>query len=117
MEKVLSIVAANPRYHPKIPSSLKMSIKTDNIVSSSLRFPLAVDDVACIRVFALRRRDQLCVVSTLQYIHVHIQWIYHPVAPDGSVSCESVRGRSNTHALLKQAPRAPVKAAPNGVSC
>lgn len=46
MEKVLSIVAANPRYHPKIPSCLKMSSRTDSIVSSSLRFPLAVGDVA-----------------------------------------------------------------------
>ena len=33
MEKVLSIVAANPRYHPEMPSCLKMSSRTDNIVS------------------------------------------------------------------------------------
>lgn len=53
MEKVLSIVAANPRYHPEIPSCLKMSSKTESIVISSLRFPLAGDEVACIRVLAL----------------------------------------------------------------
>lgn len=117
MENVLSIVAANPRYHPKMPSRLKMSSKTDSIVSSSLRFPLAVDDVACIRVFALRRRGQCRLVSSVRYVHAHIEWIYYAAAPGGSVSCESVRGMSNTHALLKQAPKAPAKAAPNGVSC
>lgn len=91
MEKVLSIVAANPRYHPKIPSRLRMSSKTDNIVSSSLRFPLAVGDVACIRVFALWRRDQFCLVSSVWHLYVHIQWIHYAVAPGVSVSCESIR--------------------------
>ena len=77
MEKVLSIVAAKPRYHPEMPSCLKMSSNTDNIDSSSFRFPLAVDDVACIRVFALQRRGQFSLVSGLGHIRVHIQRIYN----------------------------------------
>lgn len=60
MENVLSIVAAKPRYHPEMPSCRKMSSRTESIVSSSLRFPLAVDDVACMRVLALQGRGQLC---------------------------------------------------------
>lgn len=62
------------------------------MVSSSLRFPLAVDDVACIRVFALRRQGQFCVVWGLRNLYVHIQRVYdavgtsdqHPVSACGT---------------------------------